>query len=72
MRKLKLSDILWRAANVHLVPKGIEPDWVPLVELGVDCSSMDQFAEFKQGETRQGARYLWLDFARLVAESEGV
>ena len=43
-----------------------------LAELGVDCESIEQFDEFEPGEVRQGARYLWLDFARLVAVSEGL
>jgi hypothetical protein len=30
------------------------------------------FVEFPSGPIRQGARYLFLDFARLVAEDEGL
>lgn len=33
-------------------------------------SERDRFREFAEGHTKQGARYLWLDFARLVAEDE--
>jgi hypothetical protein len=41
-----------------------------LGSLGVDFTSPTQFNEFEEGPIRQGARYLWLDFARLVAEDE--
>ena len=40
--------------------------------LGLDCNSLVAFDEFEYGAERQGARYLWLDFARLVAEDEGL
>jgi len=49
-----------------------------LIELGVDCGRTDnginpQFAnDFEAGPERQGARFLWLDFAALVAEDEGL
>lgn len=45
-----------------------------LIELGVNYEDEDdeQFIEFEGDEERQGARYLWLDFARLVAEDEGL
>lgn len=32
----------------------------------------NQFNEFRYGERRQGARFLWLEFAALVAEDEGI
>jgi hypothetical protein len=103
---LKLSDILWHAANERLSTED-EPSYQGhwptrvytceaaakaeialggnrnatyddclchdfLVSLGVDCESIEQFDEFDPGMERQGARYLWLDFARLVAEEEGL
>lgn len=40
-------------------------------ELGVDPDGIQQFDEFNYGQESQGARYLWLKFAALVAESEG-
>lgn len=48
-----------------------------LEELGVLAHYGDyhrpQFAdEFEAGPERQGARFLWLDFAALVAEDEGL
>lgn len=43
-----------------------------LMELGVDTWSYHAFDEFPEGEIRQGARFLWLDFAALVAEDEGL
>jgi hypothetical protein len=41
-----------------------------LRELGVDCGSLGEFREFKPGAEQQGARYLWLMFAHLVAKEE--
>jgi len=41
-----------------------------LKDLGCPINSYGVFREFRAGQERQGARYLWLDFARLVAESE--
>lgn len=41
-----------------------------LSALGVDPDDTEQFTEVPHGETRQGARFLWLDFAALVAEEE--
>jgi hypothetical protein len=97
---MKLSDVLWNAANIYLwsgdTPNHgdgnawscgaaetaeIQADleeaslcWVVdfLETLGVDSCSSEQFEEFERGPERQGARYLWLDFARLVAEDEGL
>ena len=43
-----------------------------LASLGVKQFAGNQFDEFEYGEERQGARYLWLDFARLVALDEGL
>lgn len=43
-----------------------------LYDLGVSCMSTSEFDEFPEGRERQGARYLWLKFAALVAESEGL
>jgi len=43
-----------------------------LVELGCPTSSGESFDEFRKGGQRQGARFLWLDFAALVAEDEGL
>ena len=45
-----------------------------LSEMGLDAGMVDMynaFKEFKEGEERQGARYLWLDFVRVVLEDEG-
>lgn len=41
-----------------------------LRELGVDCGCLGEFREFKPGAEQQGARYLWLMFAYLVAKEE--
>ena len=43
-----------------------------LQSLGVDSNKYDQFNEFEDNGQRQGARYLWLKFAALVAEEEGL
>jgi hypothetical protein len=43
-----------------------------LTTLGLDTGSMKQFNEFSTDEERQGARYLWLKFAALLAEEQGV
>ena len=43
-----------------------------LQTLGVSLDSPSEFDEFPEGEIRQGARFLWLDFAALVAEDEGL
>lgn len=43
-----------------------------LGDLGVDDYGHYEFDEFEEGEERQGARFLWLDFAALVAEDEGL
>lgn len=43
-----------------------------LRELGVYVHGFGEFDEFEAGEERQGARFLWLDFAALVAEDEGL
>jgi hypothetical protein len=43
--------------------------------LGVSTGSCNEFCEFQKGEERQGARYLWLMFAYLIAldeEKEGL
>jgi hypothetical protein len=40
--------------------------------VGMGWNELDFLWEFKAGEERQGARYLGLDFARLVAEEEGL
>ena len=40
--------------------------------LGCSRRSLFEFNEFERGPERQGARYLWLKFAALVAESEGL
>jgi hypothetical protein len=40
--------------------------------LGVNTDGFHQFDEFHIGQERQGARYLWLKFAALVAEDEGL
>ena len=43
-----------------------------LRELGVRTWATCEFSEFKPGAARQGARFLWLHFAALVAEEDGV
>lgn len=43
-----------------------------LASLGVNPNSGGQFLELESGEPKQGARFLWLDFAALVAEDEGL
>jgi len=43
-----------------------------LKELGVNIHSEYEFDEVPRGEIRQCARFLWLDFAALVAEDEGL
>ena len=40
--------------------------------MGVCVASASEFDEFPTVAERQGARYLWLKFAALVAESEGL
>jgi hypothetical protein len=42
-----------------------------LLELGCN-TGIEAMDEFERGPERQGARYLWLDFARLVAKDESV
>ena len=42
-----------------------------LESLGVDVGGETEFDEFEFGEVRQGARFLWLDFAALYAEELG-
>jgi len=42
-----------------------------VARLGCDFD-YSNFDEFPEGEIRQGARFLWLDFAALVAEDEGL
>lgn len=43
-----------------------------LTKMGVDCRSSWEFYFFKEGPERQGARYLWLKWAALMAEEQGV
>lgn len=43
-----------------------------LETLGLDTCSMKQFSEFEDIEERQGARYLWLKTAAMLAEEQGV
>lgn len=43
-----------------------------LDQLGCPLYSMEAFDEFETYKDRQGARYLWLKFAALVAEEEGI
>lgn len=43
-----------------------------LKKMGLRTYSNIEFAEFKNTEEAQGARYLWLKFAALVAEDEGL
>lgn len=98
---MKISDVLWIAANEFLsTTDGMElvdghsrskysccavesvcekslnsvrnPYIKFLRELGVKTGGCCEFKEFKPGEQRQGARYLWLMFAYEVALSEGV
>ena len=38
---------------------------------GVYCNWTRQFDEFKYGEERQGARFMWLEMLALIAEDEG-
>lgn len=40
--------------------------------LGVNKWSAQEFSGFKRRSERQGARFLWLHFAALVAEDEGI
>ena len=56
-------------------PRGIEIfdntfDFIS--SLGLVNSCHQQFGEFEDDEQCQGARYLWLKFAALVAEEEGL
>lgn len=103
---MKLSDLLWKAANEHLWDgKGAPPlsyreafsccavfdaandalpdgaarygdDWWPardfLADLGCPTASLSAFSDFANGPERQGARYLWLIFAAMIAEEEGL
>lgn len=39
--------------------------------LGLNSYSLSAFNEFESGPKRQGARFLWLHFAALVAEDMG-
>lgn len=41
-----------------------------LREMGVNPESMDEFFEFRKRD-KQGARYLWLKWAALMAEEQG-
>lgn len=80
---MTIADELWRAANQDLwtghsrlhgwVSCGSALNYdhaIPFLEsLGWDEES---FYQFENGRQRQGARYLWLDFARLVAEDESL
>ncbi len=55
-----------------------EPTLDFLRSLGVDTDSLTQFSEFERwpsfpcNSEVQGARFLWLDFARRVAKDEGL
>lgn len=42
-----------------------------LSSLGLDINRCNQFNDFAYGTKRQGARFLWLHFAALVAEDMG-
>lgn len=80
---MTIADELWRAANQDLWSGGKDLNgWVSCISAVDDkraCSFLDScgweeqlFYGFSNGEVRQGARYLWLDFARLVAEDESL
>lgn len=99
---MKISEVLWKAANdvldhrggicdytCHAVirAQGLWDTWGAksfcdtfasnpalsfLEELGCPIGSGYAFGDIPAGEISQGARYLWLDFARLVAEDEGL
>lgn len=102
---MKISDILWRAANEHLwdgssiqeigqwafscdaafEAASINPTTLKdmysyresavgefLEELGCPVTTAISFFDFPEGPQRQGARYLWLMFAYLVAKDEGL
>lgn len=43
-----------------------------LRNMGVDVGSYGEFDEFPEGPERQAARYMWLKFAALIAEEQGV
>jgi len=43
-----------------------------LRKMGLDTYAMDQFAELTGCINRQAARYVWLKFAALIAEEQGV
>lgn len=49
-----------------------EPVFDFLKEMGIRTFSSLEFSEFKSAKEIQGARYLWLKFAALVAEDEGL
>jgi hypothetical protein len=89
--KVKVSDVLWEAANkclfdgevgvsvyscaaiavcAHILKTPPHNTIWFLHNLGVVAYSMSEFNEFEAGEQRQGARYLWLMFAYLVALDE--
>ena len=60
-------DIAWLCGQLFLFEDAMDH----MRRLGVSTSSKIEFAEFKRGAERQGARYLWLHFAALVAEEDG-
>ncbi len=43
-----------------------------ILECGCIPWSYEMFNEFRPGKTRQGARYLWLQFFALYLEDEGL
>lgn len=60
---------------IHRAAKDLEAASIAirfLHELGCDTAGGTEFSEFKFGENKQGARYLWLMFAYEVAKSEGL
>lgn len=66
---------IWSCNAVAVIPtrgKDADAAYEFLEELGLWCGSSSAFDEFPSGAIRQGARFLWLDFAALVAESEGL
>lgn len=86
MKKVKLADVLWDAANKHLSPDSgyscfavwdAIGDWMDtdevhdfLMELG--CRTGTVMNEFPVGPLRQGVRYMWLLLAMHVAEDENI
>ena len=48
------------------------PIFTFLCDLGCNVVDGKQFNEFSLREKRQGARFLWLNFAALVAEDMGI